>query len=186
MNHRRNILTFATIVLGALLTSECARLASAGHEADERETRGAQLEELHEALADLESDDIKTREDAQECILALSYSFDDEVAVAFATTQSLEVKTRLTEILDRWNRQMLDDAIAHVSLMGYRPGDHRMAAYLEHVRTCPVCHSQRKDVASGAVNFVSSTTSTTSTTSGAAWGYRVHSSSGSCGIGADW
>lgn len=202
MTLRRHLLSAAAIVLGAFVTSECARLASAGHEADEREARGAQLEELHAALADLHSDDAKTREDAQERILALGYSFDDDVAVALATTRSLEVKARLTEILDRWNQQMLDDAMKHVFKLNNTPLEHRMETYLAHVRTCPICLSQRLDVSSATLTYISSSTTSTSTggsstsstssttsstTSGAAnIGSRARSSSGSCGIGADW
>lgn len=199
MTTRRHLLSAAAILLGAFVTSECARLASAGHEADEREARGAQLEELHAALADLHSDDAKTREDAQERILALGYSFDDDVAVALATTRSLEVKARLTEILDRWNQQMLDDAMKHVFKLNNTPLEHRMETYLAHVRTCPICLSQRLDVSSATLTYISSSTTSTSTggsstsnttsstTSGAAnIGALSRSSSGSCGIGADW
>lgn len=179
MTHRRHLLSAAAIALGAFVTSECARLASAGHEADEREARGAELEELHAALADLHSDDAKTREDAQERILALGYSFDDDVAVALATTRSLEVKARLTEVLDRWNQLAFEDALLQLSLR-------RSRVPWEHVRTCPVCLSQTYGIPNTTLMQVSSTSTTTSTTSGVPRGSTGASSSSSgpfCGSG---
>ncbi|MCK6471010.1 MAG: hypothetical protein L6R28_04620 [Planctomycetes bacterium] len=187
MTLRRHVLSAAAILLGAFMSSECARWARADHEADEREARGAQLTELHDALADLESDDAMTREAAQERILALGYSFDDDVAVAFATTQSLEVKVRLTEVLDRWNQQMLEEAIEHVGKSGYSCGDRRIKEFQEHARTCSVCLLQNSNLSSATFMYVSSTTTTTS---GAPPGSTGASSGGgtggSCGWPGDW
>lgn len=187
LNHRRHLLSAAAILLGAFVTSECARLARAGNKADRREARGAQLEELHNAVADLDSSDSLARDAAQERILALGYSFYDDVTVELVATQSLEVKTRLTEVLDRWNRQMLEEAIEHVRKSGYGCGDRRIKEFQEHARTCPVCLLQNSNLSSATFMYVSSTTTTTS---GALPESAGASSSGgnggSCGWPGDW
>lgn len=73
--------------------------------AEQREQRGDQLLSLKEHVEALASDDANAREQAQDALIELGASFRDEIDSALASTQNLEIRTRLKEILEAWARQ---------------------------------------------------------------------------------
>lgn len=127
-------LAAGSVLLGVLLCAEYARPARAQPDADARELRSAQLEELRRLVPDLDDDDPDVREDAQLAIYALGFSFRDDVAVCLAGAKSLELRMRLKEVLGKW---YWDDL--HLEVSGDRilyPGVDRFS---DHLNTCPVC-----------------------------------------------
>lgn len=75
----------------------------------EREGRTDALADLDDAIAELESDDGAAREAAQQRIIEMGDVLTDEVAARIAEAKSLEVRTRLTEILEAWRRKEYKD-----------------------------------------------------------------------------
>lgn len=94
------------------------------------------------------------REAAQQAIYALGFSFRDDVAVCLAGAKSLEARTRLKEVLDKW---YWDDL--HLGVSGdplEYAGVHRFS---RHHDTCPLC-----------MKWLLSSSSTSSS-GGRYWGY---------------
>lgn len=151
---RRRCLAAGTVLLGVLLCAEYARPARAQPDADARELRSAQLEELQRLVPELDDEDAEVREAAQQAIYALGFSFRDDVAVCLAGAKSLEARARLIEVLDKW---YWDDL--HLGVSGdplEYAGVHRFSRHLD---TCPHC-----------MKWLLSSSSTSSS-GGRYWGY---------------
>lgn len=132
-------LAAGTVLLGVLLCAEYARPARAQPDADARELRSAQLEELRRLVPDLDDDDPDVREDAQQEIYALGYSFRDEVAVCLAGAKSLEARVRLKQVLDSW---YLDEQyLTYRALRAGKRGkpEPLSASFGPHRATCSIC-----------------------------------------------
>lgn len=127
-------LTAATVLLGVLLCAEYARPARAQPDADARELRSAQLEELQRLVPLLDDDDAEVREEAQQAIYALGFSFRDDVAVYLAGAKSLEARARLKQVLDRWREDDFE-----LDFFNVQTTKMDGAGLMNHLRTCPVC-----------------------------------------------
>lgn len=131
---QRRCLAAGAVLLGVLLCAEHARPARAQPDADARELRGAQLEELKRLIPDLDDDDAEVREAAQQAIYALGFSFRDEVAVCLAGAKRLEARARLMQVLDRWRQD--DFELDFFNIQTTKMDE---AGLMNHLRTCPVC-----------------------------------------------
>ena len=67
-----------------------------------RTARGDALLALKKHLAVLASDDAEAREQAQDALIELGASFRDKIEAALASARTLEVRTRLAEVLEAW------------------------------------------------------------------------------------
>lgn len=131
---RRRCLAAGTVLLGVLLCAEYARPARAQPDADARELRSAQLEELQRLVPELDDEDAEVREAAQQAIYALGFSFRDDVAVCLAGAKSLEARARLKQVLDRWREDDFE-----LDFFNVQTTKMDEAGLMNHLRTCPVC-----------------------------------------------
>lgn len=80
-----------------------------------RDSRRGPLLALKENVTALNADDAEAREPAQDALIVMGSDFRTEIDAALASAANLEVRTRLTEVLESWAReetfqQMLLDA----------------------------------------------------------------------------